>query len=273
MDGALIEMLVLAASLLGAGLVAGLLAGLLGVGGGSVLVPVLYYVFTILSVSIDVRMHMAVGTSLGSMIVTSIRSARSHYQLGGVDVALFKRWIPFTLIGAAAGIAVAALVKGPVLTAIFAILAIMSGLYVGFGKESWQIASELPGRIGQAIMAFFISSFSVMMGIGGGTFTVPGLSLFGFPIHRAVGTAAAVGVLIAIPGAIGFALSGIGVPGRPEWSLGYASVIGVALIVPATLLAAPWGARLAHRLPRVWLRRAFAAFLLITGGQMGLNLL
>ena len=261
------------AALLTSGVVAGVLAGLLGVGGGIVLVPVLFYVFTALGVRNEVVMHMAVGTSLMSMIPTSIRSALAHRAHGAVDEALLKRWALPAVVGALAGIAIGTSVKGPVLMAIFAGFASLAALHMAFGKESWRIASELPGRLAQSAMAFIIAGVSVMMGIGGGTFTVPTLTLFNYPIHRAVGTAAAIGVLIAVPGAIGFAVSGLGVPDRPPWSLGYASLLGVAVIVPVTFFAAPWGAKLAHRLSRVWLRRAFAAFLGLTGLKMLGNLL
>lgn len=266
-------LLVLAATLLATGVVAGVLAGLLGVGGGIVMVPILYYVFGAIGVDDAVRMHMSVGTSLAAMIPTSIRSALAHHRQGAVDLDLFKRWLPGIALGVLIGVLTAAKVKGPVLMTVFAVFATVVALHMAFGRESWRVASQLPGRIGQTIMATFISGISVMMGIGGGTFTVPVLTLFGYPIHRAVGTAAAVGVLIAIPGAIGFILGGLGEAGRPAGSFGYASLIGVAVLIPTTILAAPWGVALAHRLDRVWLRRAFALFLGVTGARMAMSLI
>lgn len=266
-------LITLALALLASGVLAGVLAGLLGVGGGIVLVPVLFYVFTALGVKQELVMHMAVGTSLLSMIPTSIRSALAHHKKGAVDMEMVRRWAIPALAGALVGILIAARVKGPVLMTVFAVFASLAALHMAFGKDSWRIAQALPGRAGQSVMAFAIACVSVMMGIGGGTFTVPTLTLFGYPIHRAVGTAAAIGVLIAIPGGIGFAITGLGMPDRPPWSLGYASLIGVALIIPATFIAAPWGAALAHRMNRVWLRRAFALFLGITGVKMAISLL
>ena len=266
-------LLQLGAGLLVAGLVAGVLAGLLGVGGGIVLVPVLHYVLGVVAgVEPEAIMHMAVGTSLASMIPTSIRSALAHRRTGAVDVELFTRWAPLAIAGTMTGIGIAAWVKGPVLVTVFAVFASLAGLHMAFCKESWRIASELPGRMKQRFMAFSIASVSVMMGVGGGTFTVPALALFGYPIHRAVGTAAALGVLIAIPGGIGFAVSGLGVPGRPPGSMGYVSLVGVALIIPGSLLAAPWGARLAHWFDQKWLRRSFALFLGVTGVKMAFSL-
>jgi uncharacterized membrane protein YfcA len=206
------------------------------------------------------------------MAPTAIRSALAHRSRGAVDEALFKRWMLPALAGAVSGIIVAAWLSGAMLTLIFAIFATVAALHMAFGKETWRIAAELPARGAQNIMAFLIAGISVMLGIGGGTFTVPTLSLFGYPIHRAVGTAAAVGVLIAIPGAIGFSIAGLDEAGRPPWSLGYANLLGAALIIPATMLTAPWGAALAHRLDRTWLRRAFALFLAITGVKMFMSL-
>ncbi len=267
------DLLPLCAALLAAGLAAGLLAGLLGVGGGIVMVPVLFQVFGVLEVDPAVRMHMAVGTSLAAMIPTSIRSALAHRAKGAVDEALFRRWLPGLALGALVGVLTAALVKGPVLMTVFAVFAGLIALYMLFGRDSWRAASELPGRLAQNAMAAIISAVSVMMGIGGGTFTVPTLTLFGHPIHRAVGTAAAIGVVIAVPGAIGFVLGGLGEAGRPAGSLGYANLIGVAALIPTTILAAPWGVALAHRIDRVWLRRAFALFLGLTSARMAWTLL
>jgi uncharacterized protein len=267
-------LLLLAAALLLTGLIAGTLAGLLGVGGGIVMVPVLYYMFDFLDImDDDLIMHMAVGTSLAAMIPTSLRSAAGHRAKGNVDEELFRRWLIPVVAGALIGILIAAFAKGPVLMTVFAVFATLSALHMGFGKDDWRISDALPGRLGQSMMGFGIACISVMMGIGGGTFGVPILTLFSYSIHRAVGTAAAVGIIIAAVGGIGFILSGFGVDGRPPFSLGYASMIGVALIIPATLLSAPWGVALANILSRFWLRRAFALFLGITGVRMIVSLL
>jgi uncharacterized protein len=267
-------LLILAAALFVTGLVAGTLAGLLGVGGGIVMVPVLYYVFGFIDViDEDAIMHMAVGTSLAAMIPTSIRSAMGHRAKGNVDEDLFKRWALPIVVGAIVGIVIAAYVKGPVLMTVFAVFALLVSLHMGFGKDSWRIADNLPGRLGQSIMAFSIACVSVMMGIGGGTFGVPILTLFNYPIHRAVGTAAAVGIIVAIVGGIGFILGGLGVPGRPPYSIGYASLVGMATIIPATFISAPWGVTLANILSRFWLRRAFAMFLGLTGLRMAYSLI
>jgi len=262
----------MALALLATGMIAGILAGLLGVGGGIVMVPVLYLVFGAFDVDQAVRMHMAVGTSLAAMIPTSIRSALAHHKRGAVDGELFRRWLPAIIAGALMGSAVAPYAPSQLLRGVFAFFALFVALNMIVGNDRWALGSELPRAVWQRVTAFLIGSISVMMGIGGGTFTVPYLSLFGYPIRQAVATASAIGVLIAIPGAIGFGIGGLGVAGRPLWSLGYASLIGFALIVPATMIATPWGVTLAHRIDPSWLRKAFALFLALTGFRMALSL-
>jgi uncharacterized membrane protein YfcA len=266
-------LVLMALALFATGIVAGILAGLLGVGGGIVMVPVLYYVFGALDVDQAVRMHMAVGTSLAAMIPTSIRSALAHRKRGAVDGELFRSWLPAIILGALIGSAVAPYAPSQILRAVFAFFALFVALNMIVGNDRWKLGSDLPRVLWQRTAAFLIGGISVMMGIGGGTFTVPYLSLFGYPIRQAVATASAIGVLIAIPGAIGFGFGGLGVAGRPVWSLGYASLIGFALIVPATIIATPWGVSLAHRINPTWLRRAFAIFLALTGIRMAMSLL
>ena len=258
--------------LLFTGAVAGLLAGLLGVGGGIVIVPVLFHLFGLLNLPIETAMHMAIGTSLATIVPTSIFSMRAHFKKGTVDVDLLKVWAVWALIGAMIGTAIAGQFKGWVLTAIFAVIASLVALNM-VSRDGLKVADHLPGaRSANAVLSFFIGGFSVTMGIGGGTLTVPVLSAFNYPIHRAVGTAAALGLPIAIPGVIGFAIAGWGIEERPPFSIGYVNIIGFLLIFPMSSLMAPYGARLAHVLNRVWLRRAFALFLGVTAVRMFLQL-
>lgn len=257
-----------AAVLLGTGLAAGLLAGLLGVGGGIVIVPVLFNLFPLLGIDEAVRMHLAVGTSLATIIPTSIVSMRAHHARGAVDWGLLKSWALAMACGVAAGTVLGAWAKGWVLTVVFATVAVVVSVNMALRKEGMTVADGLPtGWVRQAIGAG-IGLFSVMMGIGGGTLTVPILSAVSYPIRRAVGTASAIGLIIAVPGTIGFIASGAGVVGLPPFSLGYANLIGFALIVPATMLAAPWGAKIAHAIRPEWLRKAFALFLFLTALRM-----
>lgn len=258
----------LVAVLLATGIVAGVLAGLLGVGGGIVIVPMLFHLFTLLGVDDSVRMHVAVGTSLATIIPTSISSIRSHMARGSVDVSLLKRWGPWVFLGVLAGTALGGAVKGSVLTGVFAAVGLLVAANMAFRKEGWTLRESLPGRAAQGVMATVIGLISVMMGIGGGTLSVPTLSAFAYPIRRAVGTASAIGLIIGVPGALGFLAAGWGAEGLPPGTVGYVNLIGFALIVPCTVLAAPWGARIAHTINPRKLRLAFAVFLFATAVRM-----
>lgn len=262
------QVLPLAIALPLVGIAAGLIAGLLGVGGGIVIVPVLYHVFTILGLDEAVRMHVAVGTSLATIIATSTSSWRSHARKGAVDMELLRDWGPFILVGVALGSLAAGWVKGPVLTGIFAVFALLVSLHMAFGRPEWRLGHSLPTGAAKAGLAALIGGCSAMMGIGGGTFAVPTLTLFGTPIHRAVGTASAIGLIIGIPGTIGFILTGWNAAPLPPFSLGYVNLLAVAAILPTSMAAAPWGARLAHSLDTRLLRRAFAVFLFLTSVRM-----
>lgn len=262
------HLFVLASLLLVAGAVAGLTAGLLGVGGGIVLVPVLWNLFTALGVDEAVRMHLSVGTSLATIIATSMSSVRAHYRRGAVDLVMLRSWGPWIFAGVLAGTALAGIARGPALTLVFASVALIVAVYMAFARPDWRIADHLPEGPGKVLLATGIGTVSAMMGIGGGTLGVPIFSLCGYPIHRAVGTASALGFIIGVPGAIGFAVSGWNVPNLPPFSLGYVSLLGFALIFPTSTLLAPYGARIAHGLNTLALKRAFAVFLGITALRM-----
>ncbi|HEY5656947.1 MAG TPA: sulfite exporter TauE/SafE family protein [Myxococcota bacterium] len=262
----------LAATLLATGLFAGFLAGLLGVGGGIVLVAVLFHVFTEFGIDEAVRMHLAVGTSLSTIIFTAWRSVGAHRARGAVDDALLRAWVVPILLGVVLGSALARVLAGPALMTVFAVVALLVAFHMAFGREEWRLADLPPAGAARHVLGATIGMLSVLMGLGGGALGVPTFTLLGVPIRRAVGTAAGLGLLIAIPGTLGFVLAGLGVPGRPPFSLGYVNGVGFALIVPATMLAAPWGARVAHAVPRTALRRAFAIFLAITSVRMLLEL-
>jgi len=262
-----------AAVLLGTGLIAGVLAGLLGVGGGIVIVPVLFNLFPLLGIDEAVRMHLAVGTSLATIIPTSIMSMRAHHKKGAVDWDLLKSWAPAIAVGVLVGAVLGASAKGWVLTAVFAVVAIIVSVNMAFRKEGMVVSDRLPGGFVKHAIATVIGFFSVMMGIGGGTLSVPILSAFNYPIRRAVGTASAIGLIIALPGTISFITSGLEAANLPPFSLGYANGIGFALIVPATMIAAPWGAKIAHAIEPAMLRKAFALFLFLTSARMFWSLL
>jgi uncharacterized membrane protein YfcA len=258
----------LAAVLLVAGSCGGLLAGLLGVGGGIVIVPVLYMLFPFLDIAPEIRMHLAVGTSLATIIPTSVMSARSHYKRGGVDLELLKTWGPWILVGALIGTYLGGRVAGEVLTLIFAVVALLVAANMAFRPDGMTLAPAFPRGLLRGILGLVIGGFSVMMGIGGGTLSVPLLTAFSYPVRRAVGTAAAVGLIIALPGAFGFMLAGWGHNGLPPLSLGYVNLLGFALIVPTSMAMAPLGAKIAHAIRPKLLRWLFALFLLLTALRM-----
>lgn len=250
------------------GIVAGLIAGLLGVGGGIVVVPVLFQLMTMLDVEAGVRMHVAVGSSLAIIIPTAISSARSHYRRGAVDMALLRQWWPWILLGVLVGAALARVLGGDALAIVFAVVAVLVAVRMAGLGQNLILGQELPGHPVRGLMAATIGCISTLMGIGGGTLTVPALSLYNFDIRRAVGTAAAVGLIIALPGALGFAAAGLGVAGTPPFSLGYVNLLAVVLIFPLTSTFAPLGARLAHSIPRRGLQLAFAGFLALVAGRL-----
>ncbi|MGI9309277.1 MAG: sulfite exporter TauE/SafE family protein [Gammaproteobacteria bacterium] len=268
-SGEVTELLIWLVPLLAAaGVLAGLLAGLLGVGGGVIVVPALYLIFGYLDVELAVRMHLAVGTSLATMIPTSIRSVRAHNARGAFDATIFWQWVPAMAVGVLSGAWIASQVNFVVLVGLFGCVALIVALYMAFADAEWKIADKPPGKLWRQPLAAMIGCISSMMGIGGGTFSVPVLTLFGLPIHRAVGTAAGLGMVIAIPGMLGFIAGGWNSSGLPPFSLGYVSWLAFLLLSPATILAAPWGARLAHSLSPKTLRRVFAVFLGVTSMRM-----
>ncbi len=272
MEFAASDLAVLCATLLLAGLVAGVLAGLLGVGGGIVVVPVLYHGFSQLGVAPEVRTHVAVATSLATVAVTALRSARSHHERGAVDMQILSAWIPAVAVGSMFGTALVAALGGRALTGVFGTIALLVALHMAFSRESWRIADAPPSGWARLPLAGFVGFVSAMMGLGGGTVGVPTLTLFGVAMHRAVGTAAGLGSAIAVPGAIGLAIAGIGAAGRPPGCIGYLNVFGFALIAPTTWLAAPLGARFAHAISQTTLRRGFAFFLGLVALRMLLGL-
>ncbi|MBU6299540.1 MAG: sulfite exporter TauE/SafE family protein [Alphaproteobacteria bacterium] len=258
----------LALGLVIAGVVSGLVAGMLGVGGGIVIVPVMYQVLAAMAVPENLRMHIAVGTSLATIIPTSISSLRAHSRKGAVDWELLKRWAAPMLIGVVAGSVLAGWAPGQMLALFFGLMALPLATNMAFGKESWRLAERLPRGIGGAALPFGIGGVSAMMGIGGGMLGVPSMTLCGVPIHRAVGTASAFGAIISIPGTIGAAIAGFSAAGLPPYSLGYANLFGFLLIAPVSFFVAPAGAAIAHMADAKRLRRVFALFIAVTAIKM-----
>ncbi|TGD74601.1 sulfite exporter TauE/SafE family protein [Mangrovimicrobium sediminis] len=255
-------------ALLLTGAIAGVLAGLLGVGGGIVIVPVLYLVFQSLGMEPGSAMLVATGTSLLTIIPTSISSARAHHARGNVDTALLRLWVAPMVIAVICGSLLAARSGGLLLTAIFGTVAILVALNMLLRANAPAVFQSLPGVPGQMGMAGGIGFFSVMMGIGGGTLGVPTMTLCNVPTHRAVGTAAVFGLVIAVPGALVMLLQGVTPADAPAGTLGLVNLPGFAVIVPMTTLMAPLGVRLGAKLDGATLKRVFAVFLIIVGVRM-----
>ncbi|AEE23159.1 protein of unknown function DUF81 [Glaciecola sp. 4H-3-7+YE-5] len=256
------------AALVGTGIFAGLLAGLLGVGGGIVIVPVLFFLFQSFGVSPQSAMYIATGTSLATIIPTSISSIRSHRKKGNVDAALLKQWGALILVGVLVGSWLVTKVDGRYLTTLFGIVATLSALNMLFRTGKSALAESLPGRVGQSIMAACIGFFSSMVGIGGGTLSVPILTAFNYPAHKAVGTAAAIGLIISLPAALYLLMFGQTPQDAPLGTYGYINLVGFVCIVPLTVLCAPIGAGIASKLDANMLKKIFAVVLLITGTRM-----
>jgi uncharacterized protein len=249
------------ALLLAGGALAGLLSGLFGVGGGGVLVPVLYDLFGLLGAAPGVRMHLAIGTTFAVIIPTTFRAARAHYARGAVDASILKTLGPACSLGVVIGALAAKSSGGTVLKIIWVIAAALLCLIYLFKKESWRFASDMPGLGVQVPVGTGIGFLSSVMGVGGATYITPFLQLYGRPIHQAIGTAAGCTTFVAIPAVIGYGWAGWHATGLPPYSLGYVSLTGAAIIIPASVLTAPLGVRMAHGLPRRKLEVAFATFL------------
>lgn len=261
----LLQMLVL---LLATGAVAGVLAGLLGVGGGIVLVPAFFYVFGALGFGGPQLMQICLATSLATIIVTSVRSVLSHNKKGAVDWDILRSWAPGIVLGAVLGMLTAASLRSGTLQLIFGILALIVGLYMVFGRSSWRIAPQMPQGLRRLAFSPLLGFMSVLMGIGGGSFGVPVMSLHGVAIHRAVATAAGFGVVIAVPAVIGFLFMPIEPSLRPPFTIGAVNLIAFFVVIAMTLLTAPIGVKLAHAMDAKPLKRAFGVFLTLVALNM-----
>jgi uncharacterized membrane protein YfcA len=255
------DIAMLAAALIAGGLIAGLLSGLFGVGGGGILVPVLYELLAALGVPADIRMHVAVGTAFAIIIPTGLRSSLGHYWRGAVDVGVLRTLAPAIGVGIVIGLMVARYTGGVAMQAIWVFSAVLIASYQFFGDRSWRLGQDMPGLAVQAPVGIAIGMLATLMGVGGAAFLVPFMMLYGRPVHQAVGTASGVSPLIAIPAMLGYIWAGWNMPGLPAASLGYVSLLGAALIIPTSVLAAPWGVRLAHGLTRRQLELGFGVFI------------
>ena len=253
----------LAAAMVAAGGLTGLLAGLFGVGGGTVIVPVLYEVFGLLGVPDDIRMQMCVGTSLAVIVPTSVTSLRSHMRKGAVDMGILRKWAAPIVVGVVLGTWVARYASPALFKGVFSFVCLALALRLFLGKDRFRLGDALPGEVPMTGYGLAIGGSSALMGIGGGLLGNLVLSLYGTPIHRAVATSAGIGLLVSIPGAIGYMAAGAGHPGLPPLSLGYVSLVGFLLLVPMSLAAVPLGVRLAHGMSKQTLERALAVYVVL----------
>jgi uncharacterized membrane protein YfcA len=246
-----------------AGAITGVLAGLFGVGGGALMVPVLYETFGFLGYPDTVRMPLAVGTSLAIIIPTSYRSYQAHKARGAVDMALLRVWAMPIIFGVLLGASIARFAPPLVMQLVFVAVAGTNAVKLLSGSDRWNIADDLPKGILLRAYGSSIGLLSSLMGIGGGQIANIIMTLHGRGIHQAVATSAGIGLLISIPGAVGYVLAGLGRSDLPHGSLGFISFIGLILFAPTTMLTAGLGVRLAHSWSRRKLELAFGVFLLI----------
>jgi uncharacterized protein len=257
------EIAALGVALIIGGLVTGFLAGLLGIGGGGIIVPVLYELFGFMGVDDEVRLHIAVATSLAIIVPTSVQSLRSHWKRGAVDVAVLRRLALWVVAGAILGVFIGSHAPASFLKIVFVVSMSAMALRIALGDGRVIAEEKLPGLPWDAFVGIFIGVISTLIGIGGGSYITAYMKLFGWPIHKAVATAAGFGPVIAIPAVIGYIVEGWGLPSLPPLSFGFVSVLGLVIVAPVSVLSAPLGVRVAHGLPKRKLEYAFIAFMLL----------
>ena len=267
------ELLWLALAIIVGGVITGLLAGLFGIGGGAVIVPVLYEVFRILDVPDTVRMQLCVGTSLAIIVPTTIQSYLTHRAKGLVVPGVLRLWALPAVLGVVCGAVIAYFAPAAVFKIAFVVIAIVIATKFLFAGDRWNLGTELPGPVPMRLYGFIIGLTSSLMGVSGGSLSNMGLTLYGKSIHQAVATSAGLGVPITIVGTLGYILAGWHDRALlPPLSLGFVSLIGVAIMAPVSSFAAPYGARLAHRLSRRTLEIAFSIFLLLISARFLISL-
>lgn len=267
------ELIWLALLILAGGVITGFLAGLFGVGGGGVIVPILYEVFRFMDVPADLRMQLCVGTSLAIIVPTTLRSYSAHQKKGAVIPGLLRLWTPAALAGILIGAAAASFAPAIVFKIAFVTFCALMAAKMLFGTHRGNLGTELPGRVVLSLYGFAMGALSSLVGVSGGGFSTAILTLYGQPIHRAVATSAGLGVPITIAGTLGYIIAGWPHMGElPPLSLGFISVPGFVLMAPVASFMTTYGVRLAHGLSRRSLEVAFACFLILVGGRFFISL-
>jgi len=248
--------------------VAGVLAGLLGVGGGVLLVPAFFYVFQTLGYDGPQLMQVCLATSLATIILTSARSLLSHNRRGVVDWQILLRWAPGIAVGAITGVLVASSLRSTILQGLFGVIGIVIGLYMGLGKAEWRLGHEMPGGFRRVVISTMLGFLSVLMGIGGGSFGVPLMTLYNMAIHRAVAIASGFGILIAVPSVLGFLMMEVDAQSRPPMTIGAVNLVAFFIVISMTLITTPYGVKLAHTMDPKPLKLIFAVFLILVAMNM-----
>jgi uncharacterized membrane protein YfcA len=267
------EIVLLVAAVVVAGVATGILAGLFGIGGGAIIVPVLFEIFRILGVPEEVRMHLCVGTSMAIIIPTTIRSYLNHRAKGMVLNDVIRQWAVPAVAGVAVGSLIAYFAPSVVFKVVFMVTMTVTAIKLLFGRDSWVIATDFPGRPAMIGFGFLIGLTSSLMGVAGGSVSNMIQTLYGKPLHNAVATSSGLGVQIAIAATIGLALAGWPKMALlPPFSIGYVSLLGVAIMAPVSSFTAPYGAVLAHRLSKRQLEITFGLFLLLVSARFVVSL-
>jgi uncharacterized membrane protein YfcA len=258
------EVALLSLWIVAAGVLVGILAGLFGIGGGAIIVPVLYEVFRVLGVPEDVRIQACIGTSLAIIVPTTVRSYLGHKKKGSLIPVVVRLWALPAIAGVAIGSVAASFAPAFVFKIAFLVFVSFIAIRMLFGGERWKLGDQLPGRGMLAIYGLITGLFSSLVGVSGGAISNAVLTLYGRPMHQAVGTSAGVGVPITIAGTIGYMLAGWPHMSQlPPLSVGYVSLVGLVLMAPVSSYTTSYGVRLAHWLPRRKLEIAFGVFLIL----------
>ena len=266
------DLVLLAAALVVAGAITGVLAGIFGVGGGAVIVPVLYELFRVMGVPEDVRMPLCVGTSLAIIIPTSISSYKAHLKRGTVDKDILRAWAVPVILGVILGSIAARWAAPAVFKIVFVVVAGVNATRL-IGNLNWKLGDDMPRGFLLRAYGFVTGIMSALMGIGGGQISNMLMTFHGRPIHQAVSTSAGLGVLISVPGAIGYMAAGFDKAGLPPLSIGFVSLLGFVLFSPVSVYTAPIGVKIAHAMSKRSLELAFGIFLALVSLRFVFSLL
>ncbi len=268
------ELALLAGAILVAGLISGLMSGLFGIGGSTVIIPVLYEIFRLLEVPDEVRMQLSIGTALAVTVPTTLRAYFVHRAKGAVLDAPLRAWALPAAFGVALGSWIAYVAPGEVFKTAFILFALFMSMRFLLGRDNWRVGDKLPGLPTMAAAGFSFGALATLVGVAGGSFSTLFLTLYGTAFHTAVATSSGLGVLIGVPASVGYMIAGWPyMQSLPPLSIGFVSILGVLLIAPASVIAAPYGARLAHRLSKRKLEIAFGLFLLVIALRFALSLM